>query len=214
MADDAGDLNRLELAGPARSTTPGDAPAALVRRYLLDPRGGPGLGFYLDATSKAAVFRDRGDRLTTGRNDPTAIRHMAEIARHRGWETITVRGDTGFRREAWLAAGALGLEVRGYRPTLRDEQDLARRIAARPRGARRSAEDERHLDTRARAPATATDRLQVAERVVRARVDDPAEGDRILAATRERLARWLERGATFDPVRPPERPTVQRDRGR
>ena len=199
MADDANDVNRIEPAINARSIARGDSPDWIRRRYLLDERGGRGLGFYLDATSRQAVFRDRGDRLTTGRNDPNAIRHMAEIAHHRGWSTVTVRGDTGFRREAWMAAAALGLEVRGYRATERDLQALQRRRAAR----------EAKLE---RAGPKA--RLDVFERVVRARVGAPDDQARILAAARDRMARWLERGAAFAPLRETERPTVRRERER
>jgi hypothetical protein len=210
MADDANDVNRVEPAGSARSIARGDAPDWILRRYLLDERGGRGLGFYADATSRQATFRDRGDRLITGRSDPNAVRHMAEIARHRGWTTITVRGDTAFRREAWLAARGLGLEVRGYRPTVRDEQDLDRREAARrPRPDRDAGGDRQHL-----AAAGAGARMRAVEQVVRTRIAEPAEQARILAAARDRLTGWLERGATFEGLRAPERPTVHRERSR
>jgi hypothetical protein len=199
MADD---LNHLELAGASRSIAAGDAPEAILRRYLIDARGGRGLGFYADATAPRAIFRDRGDRLTTDRNDPNAVRHMTEIARHRGWTTITVRGDTDFRREAWMAAGLLGLEVRGYRPTERDEQALARRRDRQPSPMTRDATDG------------AQARLGVIDRVVRARVPKTVDQERILAAARERLARWLERGAAFEALREVERPSARRERSR
>lgn len=209
MADDANDVNRLEAATRAHSIERGDAPEAILRRYLVDERGGRGLGFYADATSRQAVFRDRGDRLTTDRNDPNAVRHMVEIASHRGWTTVTVRGDTAFRREAWLAGGALGLEVRGYRPTERDVQELARRRQARERRAGPLREDAAVARDRGAAA-----RLKIVEQVVKSRVPDAAEQARILAGARQRLAQWLERGATFE--RPSQqRPTVtQRERGR
>jgi hypothetical protein len=71
---------------------------------------------HVDAAVNRAAFRDRGDRLA----DPNAIRDMVEIARHRGRSIVAVRGSTEFRREAWLAARQLGLEVRGYQATERD----------------------------------------------------------------------------------------------
>ncbi len=197
MADDDVGVNRLEPATAARSVTRGDAPDWIRRRYLLDEHGGRGLGFYADATTRQAVFRDRGDRLVTARNDPHAIRHMAEIAHHRGWTTITVRGDTGFRREAWLAAASLGLEVRGYRATERDLQELTRR------------REHRDAQLARRGPQG---RLQAVETVVAARVSDSAAQGRILAATRERLARWLDRGGEFDALREAERPRHRRER--
>jgi hypothetical protein len=209
MPDEINDVNRLEAAARARSIARGDAPETILRRYFLDERGGRGLGFYIDATWRRAVFRDRGDRLTTDRNDPNAVRHMVEIAGHRGWTTITVRGDTAFRREAWLAAGILGLEVRGYRPTERDLQDLERRRQARERRAGPAAQDRALAGDRGAAA-----RLRTVEQVVKSRVPDPAEQARILAGARERLARWLERDATFEAPRDRSPTVSHRERGR
>jgi len=189
----AEDLNILAPEGERRPSQPGDVPDHLRRRYLTQTRGGPGLGFYVDARTDAAAFRDHGRRLTTDRNDPQVIRDLVAIAAHRGWSTVTVRGHSEFRREAWRMARAAGLEVRGYRPTERDRQQDARRNTPAPA--------QRPL------PADAQARLGVVEQVVRARVVEPGDQARILAAARRRLADWLERGAQFGP-RPP------RDRAR
>ena len=111
------DRNQIDSEGRGRSTNKGDVPDPLLRRYYLDARGGPGLGFYTDARIKTATFRDLGARLVTPRSDPNAIRDMAAVAQHRGWTVVVVHGEADFRREAWLTASALGLEVRGYQPT-------------------------------------------------------------------------------------------------
>jgi hypothetical protein len=110
-----------------------------------------------------------------------------------------VRGSPGFRREAWFAARALGLEVRGYRPTARDHQALERREARM--GAERR--DEPAAAPRPRDPAVprVPPHLRAIETVVRARVADSAERDRILARARDRIAGWLERGGRFDDPR-------------
>jgi len=55
------------------------------------------------------------------------IRDMVSVAQHRRWESLQVRGSVEFRREAWLEAGARGLEVQGYQPTELDRQTLADR---------------------------------------------------------------------------------------
>ena len=124
------DRNQIDSEGRGRSTSKGDVPDTLKRRYYLDERGGPGLGFYADARIQTAAFRDLGARLTSPRSDPNAIRDMAAVAHHRGWTVVVVHGEADFRREAWLSASALGLEVRGYQPTERDRQELERRQAA------------------------------------------------------------------------------------
>lgn len=182
----AEDLNIVAPEGRPRPAAPGDVPEHIKRRYLTETRGGPGLGFYTDPRAETAAFRDQGRRLSTGRNDPHVVRDLIGIAQHRGWNAISVRGHTEFRREVWLMARAAGLEVRGYRPTERDRQQADRRASRQP------------ARTSALAPG---DRLRVVEAVVRNRVVEPAEQARILAAARSRLAHWLERGASAHPQR-------------
>jgi hypothetical protein len=216
MSDDA--PNTLKATG-RRSTATGDVPDDLRRRYFLDGRGGPGLGFYADATVATPAFRDRGDRLVTTRTDPNVIRHLTAIARHRGWAKVTLTGAPEFRREAWLIARAEGLEVRGYRPTARDAQDLERRIESQRRREQWSKlsdelDQARANPDRDRHRAAAQSRLDVVEAVVKSRIPDPAVQSRLLEQARARVAGWLERGGRFDEVEADRRDTVRRERGR
>ncbi|MEO8112921.1 MAG: LPD7 domain-containing protein, partial [Phenylobacterium sp.] len=190
-------------------------PERVQRRYFTEERGGGGLAFYVDATVTAAAFRDHGDRLRATRNDPNVIRDVVAIAAHRGWTIVTVQGEARFRREAWLAGRVAGLEVRGYRATERDVQELGRRMAARDRLSR---DDRPPSGAAAREPtvqdrAGAHSRLRLVDAVVRARVADADEQGRILAAARARISGWLERGARFDEA-PARARSVARDRSR
>lgn len=197
MADSQ--LNLVDAAVPSPSATLGDVPERLRRRYLTDERNGPGLGFYVDASIPTPAFRDQGHRLSTDRNDPNVIRDLVAIAQHRGWTIISVRGQTAFRRETWLTARAAGLEVRGYRPTERDLQELARRTERNRNGS-----PDRNPHTRPSPDVTtpaASARLKIVEAVVRSRIVEPAVQARILATARTRIADWLERGARFDEPR-------------
>ncbi len=162
--------------------------------YYTDGKGGPGLGFYADATVARAAFRDRGDRLTADRADPNAIRDMAQIAKHRGWTIVTAHGDPAFRREAWLTGRTLGLEVPGYKPTERDLQELERRVAQRERP------QDRQVDRAAKS------QLRVVDAVIRDRVQHPDTQMRVMEAARAQIADWLERGARFKSA-PAERTT-------
>lgn len=203
MAGDPAAPNTLSSGVRGRSTTEGDVPERLRRRYYVDGRGGAGLGFYVDANVKAPAFRDRGRQLVAARPDPNAVRDMIAIAQHRGWSIVVARGAVGFRREAWLAGRTAGIEVHGHRPTERDIQELDRRVAARERSEReRDGERFRHRDQRSnREGPGAQSRLQVVDAVVRARVAEPFTQRRIISAARERIAAWLQRGARFEPLR-------------
>jgi hypothetical protein len=218
MAVDPATPNTLKATG-RRSTATGDVPDDLRRRYFLDSRGGQGLGFYADATVATAAFRDRGDRLITPRSDPNVIRHLTAIARHRGWTKVTLSGAPEFRREAWLIARAEGLEVRGYRPTARDAQDLERRLEAQRRREQwtqlgQDLDEARANPKRDRHRATASAPLEVAAAVIKSRIRDPAVQARLLEQARVRVAGWLERGGRFDEVDRDRRATVRRERGR
>ena len=213
------DRNQIDSEGRGRSTSKGDVPDTLKRRYYLDERGGPGLGFYADARIQTAAFRDLGARLTSPRSDPNAIRDMAAVAQHRGWSVVVVHGEADFRREAWLTASALGMEVRGYQPTERDRQELERRQAALARKAALTVDERPARGDREPRDSAAAGRnnMRIVEAVVRARVGDRPARDRILSAARERLASWLEQGARLRPVevgRPQAQPESHRSRDR
>lgn len=184
MSDDPSAENQLRPISEPRSKTVGDVPETIRRRYYTDERGGPGLGFYVDAQIVTPAFRDRGRELRTLRTDPNAIRDMLEIAKHRGWRSIEVQGSREFRREAWLAGRAIGLEMSGFRPGERDLQELERREHAHAQ------RQSRAQDPVGRSPEAT---MRVVRSVVRERIADPTSQDRLLATAKARLARWLER---------------------
>lgn len=106
-----------------RSTAKGDLPQAILDRYLIerDLRGRPER-FYRDHRTPDPAFRDQGRRLATDRPYPDTIADMLRVAQHRGWTRLKVDGDDAFRREVWIQARTMGLEVKGYRPRQRDRQ--------------------------------------------------------------------------------------------
>jgi hypothetical protein len=227
MPDSNPSEQTIEPGGRERRGRIGDVPEAIRRRYYTDDRSGPGQGFYVDATVTRPAFRDRGHQLIADRADPNAIRDMTEIARHRGWLIVTARGSAEFRREAWLTGRQAGLEVRGYQPTERDLQELERRHERRKRGdVRRELQQERRDERLDRAEDTRDDlrgrrddrrgaaQMRVVEAVLRARVQGDDNQRRIMDRARERIADWLERGATFEAKTPDRRRAPERQRGR
>lgn len=77
----------------------------------------------------AHAFTDRGLRLVTTSENTEVVKSLVAIAETRGWGEITVSGTDRFRKEAWTAASAAGLTVRGYTPTEMERAQVARRIS-------------------------------------------------------------------------------------
>ena len=84
---------------------------------------------YADARKEYLAFKATDDRLVTRIAAAEVIRDMVSVAQHRQWEALHVRGSVEFRREAWLEAGARGMNVKGYQPNELDIQALADRRA-------------------------------------------------------------------------------------
>ncbi len=142
-----------------RSTTKGDLPQAILDRYLIerDLRGRPER-FYRDHRTPDPAFRDQGRRLATDRPYPDTIADMLRVAQHRGWTRLKVDGDEAFRREVWIQARAMALEVKGYRPRQRDRQAAGLSANSRP----------------------LEERLRMASAVVRSLIPDPDAQRRLL----------------------------------
>jgi hypothetical protein len=106
-------------AAPANFTA---LPEGILDRYYRI-----GAKYYLD--NGELGFTHHADKLTTPSENTEIVRDLVEIARHNGVNDITVTGTERFRREAWAVATRLGIEVRGYEPTLHDEKQLVRAMA-------------------------------------------------------------------------------------
>lgn len=179
--------NRLSpgAAKPHRSTAKGEVPDAVLDRYLIerDLRGRPER-FFRDHRATEPMFQDRGRSLVAYNAYPDAVIDMLKIARHRGWTAVRVSGDPGFRREVWIQAQALGLEVQGHRPRDRDRQAAG-------------------LEPRPPLPTEIADRMARAAVVVRRLIPDAALQTRLMAEALDRFQarRAPEQARDRDPAR-------------
>lgn len=174
-------VNRLaperQASRPNRSTAKGDVPEALLDRYLVErDRRGRAERFFRDHRASEPLFRDRGGSLVADTAYPDAVVDMLKIAQHRGWTKVRVSGDAAFKREVWIQAQALDLEVAGHRPGERDRQ-----AAGQDRPPPRS--DRGDIDAR----------LARAAVVVRRLIADPAAQIRLLQEAAKRAGRSADR---------------------
>jgi len=148
-ADKSGE-GRAKTSDESRSAmVGGDAlPDRIRRKYYVvanEPgKDGPDgeVRLYADERGEYLAFKVSDDRLVTRLAAAEVIRDMVSVAQHRDWEALHVRGSAEFRREAWLEAGARGMEVKGYEPTELDRQTLADRREVWDRAHPRSPEIE------------------------------------------------------------------------
>ena len=101
---------------------------------------------------------------------PDTVADMLKVAQHRGWSRLKVEGEEAFRREVWVQARAMGLQVKGYRPRDRD----------------RSAAGQPH------SRAQLENRLSRVSTVVRTLIADPEAQRRLIAHAAARVG--LDRG--------------------
>lgn len=141
--DRAGRDPNADKSGEGRATTSDKSPSAMVggealpdrirRKYYVvanEPgKDGPDgeARLYADERGEYLAFKVTDDRLVTRLAAAEVIRDMVSVAQHRQWESLQVRGSAEFRREAWLEAGARGMQIQGYQPTELDRQTLADR---------------------------------------------------------------------------------------
>ena len=202
-----------------QAASPGDMPDALRKRYFSTTgkwSGEP--AYFTTAQAKEPAFRDQGRRLITSSESDEVVRDLVAIARHRGWSHVHVTGSETFRRAAWLEASRQGLEVRGYRPSERDLQELdrVRRDASRnsiapavtapasrepgrnrrqPDEASRQTPSEQSREKNARA---AQSQLRVIETVVRAALfDNPEAVARVMTVANDKVQTHLQAGRQF-----------------
>ncbi|MFM0487383.1 LPD7 domain-containing protein [Paraburkholderia graminis] len=89
----------------------GSPPDTVRKRYLRE-----GNRYFLKDAPHQLAFEDVGPYLVTEHNRHDVVESMVDMARAKGWGRIRVSGHEQFRREAWVQAMMLGIEVSGYEP--------------------------------------------------------------------------------------------------
>lgn len=191
-------------------------PAHLRRKYYVVEVDAQEARIYADRAGEYLLAKAGRDRLVTLIANVEIVRDLVTIAAHRGWEKIELTGSLEFRREAWLAASARGIEAKGYEPSELDRAALAKLQGQFERGGQPNSFGDVRTSPRATAHrsqsgTTAPDRvsasddrnershLAIIERIVLAAFpEDPEARKRVLDAARERIAHHRRRGARFE----------------
>ncbi|MEM5400148.1 LPD7 domain-containing protein [Paraburkholderia unamae] len=110
-------LRWLPLANP---------PEIVRKRYLR-----AGNQYFLKDAPHQLAFEDIGPYLVTEHNRPDVVESMVDMVRAKSWARVRVSGHEQFRREVWVQAMLLGIEVTGYEPKAVDLACLAEGRRAR-----------------------------------------------------------------------------------
>ncbi len=110
-------LRWLPLANP---------PEVVRKRYLR-----AGNQYFLKDAPHQLAFEDIGPYLVTQHNRPDVVESMVDMVRAKSWARVRVSGHEQFRREVWVQAMLLGIEVTGYEPKAVDLACLAEGRRAR-----------------------------------------------------------------------------------
>lgn len=166
----------------------GNPPETVRKRYLR-----AGNQYFLKDAPHQLAFEDIGPYLVTEHNRPDVVESMVDMVRAKSWGRVRVSGHEQFRREVWVQAMLLGIDVTGYEPKA---ADLAR-LAEGRRGWMTNRIDVMEAAAAARDPADLTKASAAVPRPMEPPAAQPAKSE---------VSRQPEMGTTAPPPSPPSQP--------
>ncbi|MBB5406424.1 hypothetical protein HDG34_000339 [Paraburkholderia sp. HC6.4b] len=160
----------------------GNPPETVRKRYLR-----AGNQYFLKDAPHQLAFEDIGPCLVTEHNRPDVVESMVDMVRAKAWGRVRVSGHEQFRREVWVRAMLLGIEVSGYEPKA---VDLAR-LAEGRRDRMTNRIDVSQTAEAARVPADSPKAPAVTAGPAESQAAQPAKRD---------ASRQLEKGAAARPA--------------
>ena len=109
-------------------------PSNIQSRYIQTNSGLLGHLNYSDINShNTVVFQDKGNKLSTPKNDAQTVSDMLDVAQAKNWGSIKLSGSAEFKRQMWLEANLRGIATSGYKPSKEDLALLANQRENRSR---------------------------------------------------------------------------------
>lgn len=69
---------------------------------------------------RTVLFTDKGNKLTTAKSDLQTVKDMLEVAKHKGWDSIKIKGSKEFKSLMFVMAESQGIRTSGYSPKPED----------------------------------------------------------------------------------------------
>lgn len=109
--------------------------------------------FYKDKPDIEA-FKDSGKKISTKSDAKMISDSMIALAKSKNWDSIKVNGSDKFKQSVWMNASLNGIEVKGYKPTQQDLDQLNKELDKKPNNTIESTESSKKATT-ASTPTTA-----------------------------------------------------------
>jgi hypothetical protein len=98
-------------------------------------------------TGGRVALIDNGDSIAVMSRADSAIKASLQLAKDKGWQSVTATGNEEFRRKSWLIGSEMGINVEGYEPSQADRDEL-KNIQARKEAARNERKNSANAGSR------------------------------------------------------------------
>lgn len=129
QTEDRAPEGSVEPTSPQPTKTPDERfsmPASFQERFILT-KAADRQELFRSYDDRRPAISDRGESLHTKSADRSTAMDMIELAAHRGWSSMKMKGPEAFRREMWIEGTAQSIRVQGYRPNEKDRAEAERR---------------------------------------------------------------------------------------
>ena len=97
-------------------------PESLQNRYITSEGRllSPSRQYASPDSYRTVLFTDKGNKLTTAKSDLQTVKDMLEVAKHKGWDSIKIKGSKEFKSLMFVMAESQGIRTSGYSPKPED----------------------------------------------------------------------------------------------
>lgn len=127
----------IELDRQKKNSEPKPIPEIINKRFVSQGDTDKATYFYKDKPDVEA-FKDQGKKLSTKSDAQMIAQSMVAIAQSKNWESMKVNGTDKFKRSVWMEGNLNGIEVKGYKPSKQDLDQLKQALDNKPKNKEKS----------------------------------------------------------------------------
>ena len=116
-------------------------PEIINKRFVSQGDNDKATYFYKDKPDVEA-FKDQGKKLSTKSDAQMIAQSMVAVAQSKNWESMKVNGTDKFKRAVWMEANLNGIEVKGYKPSKQDLEQLKQALDNKPKNKEKTEQEK------------------------------------------------------------------------